>query len=283
MVKKQFIKKEVVFETITNDKYLLLPLFKAERAWSFAMQMKDEKEDNPRVKFFVVRKFAKAAKHSAELEQLCNKRADNRTILEAQAYSCWMNGNFFLEHEDWAEALEKFVRAKTIYEQLGKKGAYDEEEMYRTKVEEIEPSIRYCNYNLGAHTQEEANALIEMSLKSKGVGLDLLKAKLDDVLNEARKSESQQMREISWRGRTIQIRNEKLSVELLAAQEAYYEINKVEIYDKKLELFDKLFINYNDAQRILRDDLIELKKPIQQQKKKKIYKKEKKRKNGRES
>lgn len=37
---------------------------------------------------------------------------------------------------------------RTIYDQLGKVGDVEYQELCKQKVEEIDPNIRYCDYNL---------------------------------------------------------------------------------------------------------------------------------------
>lgn len=126
--------------------HLHIPLFNAERAWSYAMQLKqdDQLEDNPRLRFHLVKRLRKAAEWAANLKQLCRERCDEcvacllvscdqiahrhglrgspptrRTYLEAHAYCEWMHGTYYLEREEWSQAYESFERARMIYEQVG--------------------------------------------------------------------------------------------------------------------------------------------------------------------
>lgn len=69
-------------------RYLLLVLMEAERAWSYAMQLKQEANTEPRKRFHLLARLRKAAKHSEKLEKLCESpRVDAKTKLEAQVYS----------------------------------------------------------------------------------------------------------------------------------------------------------------------------------------------------
>lgn len=66
-------------------RYLLLVLMEAERAWSYAMQLKQEANTEPRKRFHLLSRLRKAAKHSEKLEKLCESpRVDAKTKLEAQ-------------------------------------------------------------------------------------------------------------------------------------------------------------------------------------------------------
>lgn len=57
----------------------------AERAWSYAMQLKQEANTEPRKRFHLLARLRKAAKHGEKLEKLCeSQRVDAKTKLEAQ-------------------------------------------------------------------------------------------------------------------------------------------------------------------------------------------------------
>lgn len=57
----------------------------AERAWSYAMQLKQEANTEPRKRFHLLSRLRKAVKYAEELEHLCeSSRVDAKTKLEAQ-------------------------------------------------------------------------------------------------------------------------------------------------------------------------------------------------------
>ena len=66
-----------------------------------------------------------------------------------------------------------FNHFRTIYEQLGKVGEPEYQELCKQRLEEIEPSIRYCNYKLKGKQSDLAD------IKMKGTGMEMLQAKLD--------------------------------------------------------------------------------------------------------
>ena len=66
-------------------RYLYIPLVSAERAWSLAMQLKQESNTEPRKKFHVMQRLKKAVKFAEELEALAQSdKFDARSKLEAQ-------------------------------------------------------------------------------------------------------------------------------------------------------------------------------------------------------
>mmetsp|Transcript_17659 Transcript_17659/g.24537 ORF Transcript_17659/g.24537 Transcript_17659/m.24537 type:complete len:617 (+) Transcript_17659:36-1886(+) len=243
---KKFQKKEITPEIVTNVRFLLLVLMKAERAWGYAMQLKDELSSNSRAKVHMMKRFKKAYKAAQLLETLCNARADKKTILEAEAYSSWMGGNYHMEKENWQEALNQFARSKTIYEQLGKVAEFEHQQIFKQRLEDIEPSIRYCNYKNKGSDEKAAE---------KSPGMDDLQSKLDTVINEALKKQSQTTREIIWQGKKIPIRSEKLRVSILGSQETNFEIERADTFDAKMAAYDKAFVQYNDALNTIKDEI----------------------------
>jgi signal recognition particle subunit SRP68 len=59
----------------------------AERAWSYAMELKLLANTEPRKRFHMLRRLCKATQHAKELQKLSESdRCDPRTKLEAQVY-----------------------------------------------------------------------------------------------------------------------------------------------------------------------------------------------------
>uniref|UniRef100_A0A803TFP7 Signal recognition particle subunit SRP68 n=1 Tax=Anolis carolinensis TaxID=28377 RepID=A0A803TFP7_ANOCA len=163
----KFTGKKVTEELLSDNRYLLLILMDAERAWSYAMQLKQEANTEPRKRFHLLSRLRKAVKHAEELERLCeSNRVDAKTKLEAQAYTAYLTGMLRFERQEWKAAMEAFNKCKTIYEKLA--SAFTEEQaiLYNQRVEEISPNIRYCAYNIG--DQSAISELMQMRLRSGG-------------------------------------------------------------------------------------------------------------------
>lgn len=74
----------------------------AERAWSYAMQLKQEANTEPRKRFHLLSRLRKAVKHAEELERLCeSNRVDAKTKLEAQVTT----DTFILYSKGWTRNL----------------------------------------------------------------------------------------------------------------------------------------------------------------------------------
>eukprot|EP01125_Pyxidicula_operculata_P001558 TRINITY_DN11410_c0_g1_i1.p1 TRINITY_DN11410_c0_g1~~TRINITY_DN11410_c0_g1_i1.p1 ORF type:complete len:568 (-),score=148.50 TRINITY_DN11410_c0_g1_i1:91-1794(-) len=258
----RYHKKEIDPQNVTDPRFLELVLMMSERAWSHAMQLKDDTE-NYRAKFHAFRRLGKAAKHASLLMALANKLADDRTKLECDSYSSFLTGSVLLEDEKWAEACKNFIRAKTVYEELAKVGTPEQQELYLERVGDIEPTIRYCQFSLTQAGQNHESVVKMMSEadRDSGHSLDLLKGKIDNVLADIRKKEAQTMNEVVWKTEKIPIRNETLRLAILSANDVSYELDQVSSADveQKLQIYDKLFIQYNDAIKAVTNEITTLK------------------------
>ncbi|CAM9643321.1 unnamed protein product, partial [Phaeothamnion confervicola] len=148
---KTFIQRTLIAEDVKTPQHLFIPLLMAERAWAYAMALKQHASGGgvrQRVSHHLERRLAKAAKWATQLENLCAATGDERTAVEGRAYAAWMRGSHALEREEWAAALEAFSAAHGVCAQLGSVGAAEDQDLFTLRAEEIEPNMRYCAYNL---------------------------------------------------------------------------------------------------------------------------------------
>ncbi|CAL5406738.1 unnamed protein product [Camellia sinensis] len=100
-----------------------------------------------------------------------------------------------------------------VYEELGKYGDLQNQVLYRERVEELEPSIRYCLHKLG-ESNLQTSELMHIG-EMEGPALDLFKAKLEAVMAEARSQQAASMTEFHWLGHKFPISNAKTRVSIL--------------------------------------------------------------------
>ncbi|KAL7673584.1 hypothetical protein ACOME3_008438 [Neoechinorhynchus agilis] len=95
---KKFSKPELEAErpSTSSIKVLLIFLMEAERAWSFAMQLKQELQSpnaSSRLKHRSNRRLKKAVENAENLEKISNSlKCTVKTKLECQAYHSWIHG-----------------------------------------------------------------------------------------------------------------------------------------------------------------------------------------------
>jgi len=200
----------------------------------------------------------KAVKWATLFSQLCAIKGDSRTSLEAEAYASYMKGNLLFEQDqNWDTALLNFKSARAVYEELGKYGDLENQVLCRERVEELEPSIRYCLHKVG-ESNLQASELLHIG-EMEGPALDLFKAKLEAVMAEARSQQAASMTEFHWLGHRFPISNAKTRVAILKAQELEKELHDPAAdslpAEKRLAIFDKIFTAYHEARSCIRSDL----------------------------
>ncbi|KAJ2945925.1 hypothetical protein O0L34_g4840 [Tuta absoluta] len=231
-----------------ENRLLCVPLLQAERAWAHAMQLRQEANTEPRKKFHLVSRLRKASAHAQTLLQLCEQSGvcDARTQLEAGAYAAWLGGVLLLELQQWRAAAESLQRAQLVLEKLCAAVPIDERHVYKQKVEELKPSLRYCAYNIG--DQSAAGDLVAM----RGQGLI---ENLDTLMAQAKESRSGAMSEVSWRGRRVSVRPEKVRLFLIALQDLDKSVAEADSAQAKIDVLENILMDCKDAISAIKDEI----------------------------
>ncbi|GER45536.1 signal recognition particle subunit SRP68 [Striga asiatica] len=255
----KYTKRAVTASTVTEVRFLHLVLYTAERAWGHAMEKKTLPDGpNARQRGYLIGRLRKAVKWASMFQELCAIKGDSRTSLEAEAYASYMKGSLLFEQDQhWDVALKCFKSARAVYEELGKYGDLENQVLCRERVEELEPSIRYCLHKIG-ESNLQTSELVHIG-EMEGPALDLFKAKLEAVMAEARSQQAASMTEFHWLGHRYPVSNAKTRVSILKAQELEKDVNGPAAdtvpAEKKLVIFDKIFAAYNEARSYIRNDL----------------------------
>lgn len=238
-----------------DERFLYIPLILAERAWSYAMQLRQESNTEPRKKFHLVNKLRRACNYSLQLHELCSisQRLDGKTKLEAEAYVACMHGHLHFELGLWQKAAENFKKSQIIYENLVKvvQATTGEEELcelYRAKSEELNPSLRYCAYNLdgngaGGKADGSIDELLEMR-RAQGAGTLIdFDSFITPQMHEQTGGET-----LEWRDRKVQIRlPEKVRLFLLSIQDLDKSIEQAKSAQDKIDIIETVLIDCKDS------------------------------------
>lgn len=246
--KKKFNKKDVTEDIIAEEKHLQIPLVTAERAWAYYMQLKFESNSDPRKKFHMMNRLRKANKYSEQLDLICRNsdKVDARTKLETQAYHHWICGTLHTElGSNWAEAKNQLTQAKQIYESLSLAVGEEEGSLFKQKIEEITPSLRYCAYNIG-----DASVASLSDLRTGGT------EGLEGLMQEARKQQAATLQDVDWRGRKMAVKHEKVRLFMLSYQESGNELSRAKDNNAKVAIYEALLLDCKDALQVLRDELL---------------------------
>ncbi|KAL5791587.1 hypothetical protein ACOSP7_000181 [Xanthoceras sorbifolium] len=255
----KYTRKAITESTVTEVRFLHLVLYTAERAWSHAMEKRQLPDGpNARQRIYLIGRLRKAVKWATLFSNLCAIKGDSRTSLEAEAYASYMKGNLLFEQDqNWDTALKNFKSARAVYEELGKYGDLENQVLCRERVEELEPSIRYCLHKIGA-SNFQTSELLQIG-EMEGPALDLFKAKLEAVMAEERSQQAASLTEFHWLGHRFPLSNAKTRVAILKAQELEKDlhgpVSDSVPAEKKLVIFDKIFTAYHEAISCIRSDL----------------------------
>ncbi|KAL8095828.1 uncharacterized protein LOC141692615 [Apium graveolens] len=255
----KYTKRAIQPSMVTEVRFLHMVLYTSERAWSHAMEKRQLPDGpNARQRRYLIGRLRKAVKWATFFAELCAMKGDFRTSLEAEAYASYMKGNLMFEQDqNWDIALKSFKSARAVYEELGKYGDLENQVLCRERVEELEPSIRYCLHKIG-ESNLQASELLQIG-EMEGPALDLFKAKLEAVMAEARSQQAASMTEFNWLGHMFPISNAKTRVSILKAQELEKDLHgpKGESVpaEKRVVIFDKIFAAYHEARSSIRNDL----------------------------
>lgn len=251
-----------------DERFLYIPLILAERAWSYAMQLRQESNTEPRKKFHLTNKLRRACTYALQLQELCaaSNRLDAKTKLEVDGYVACMHGHLHFELGLWKSAAENFKKSQIIYENLIKvvqATSGDEElvELYKSKVEELTPSLRYCAYNLSGnnvegnadHNSASIDELMEMR-RAQGTGAGAL-VDLDAFIPQMQEQAGSET--LEWRDRKVQIRlPEKVRLFLLSIQDLDKGIEQAKSAQAKIDMIETVLIDCKDSIQAAKDDLL---------------------------
>lgn len=76
-----------------------------------------------------------------------------------------------------------------------------------------------------------------------------------EVIAQTRDKEASAMTEVSWRGHTVPVKNEKVRSFILHAQQSARELDRADTLDSKLTLYDNLLMECKDALQAIKDEL----------------------------
>ncbi|VDN02403.1 unnamed protein product [Thelazia callipaeda] len=273
----KFVSRKLIFDAVTEERYLStqfivinkvtafvrylqIAVFDAERNWSYAMQLKQEagEDIHSRKRFHMIAKLRRAVKHSSNLESVTKScdRVDAVTKLESQAYSSWMNGCLHFELKKWKGALEYFRTAKKIYENLAAVVALsDLMELYKARCREIQPQMRYCEFNCGDDASRDAamSEMINMRLQLGEEGA--LQDDFDKLIAELRtKATMCHAKDIEWGNEKISVTNDGVKNLLQALEQFDKELAQTTTYEDKMTLYEQLLGNIRDVIQTLNEE-----------------------------
>eukprot|EP01006_Ploeotia_vitrea_P010851 TRINITY_DN28576_c0_g1_i1.p1 TRINITY_DN28576_c0_g1~~TRINITY_DN28576_c0_g1_i1.p1 ORF type:complete len:605 (-),score=104.38 TRINITY_DN28576_c0_g1_i1:1995-3809(-) len=235
---KRYAKKTVTPRLAKDERHVMVLFMQAERAWAYAMAIKnDNSEGDLRKTHHQLAKLAKAEKFSSELVQLCSETCTQATQKQAEAYHLEMCGYNSLGQQAYEQSLDYFTKARDMWVKF-QSAAKDtkEKEILTKRITATEHNRRFCWHKAGKDPSK-FKSVVSTDAKSGGAATGA---------------------NVTWMGHTLQLHSEKLRglVEQATAQAEEVETVKAKQEGGKegttylnatLEVYDKLFLTYNDA------------------------------------
>jgi signal recognition particle subunit SRP68 len=191
----------------------------------------------------------KACFYADQLQTLINTDfCDARSKLEAEAYNAWIHGSFHFEIGQWKEAAENLKKAQVVYENLVQALPEEEQPLYRAKIDELSPSLRYCAYNIGDNAN--MNDLLEMRGQGQGL-LDNLGA----LVAQTKTEQTDAFQATEWRGRKVTVRPQKVRLFLLSIQDLDKSVEKTKEHQAKIDIIENALLDCKDAISALKDEI----------------------------
>lgn len=157
-----------------------------------------------------------------------------------------MQGSLKFELSAWKDAAENLKKAQVVYENLAHALPEEEQTVYRSKVDELTPSLRYCAYNMGG------NASIDDLLEMRVQGLQ---SNLDTLVTQTKTQISETLQTTEWRGRKVTVRPEKVRLFLISILDLKKTIEKAKDDQAKIEIIENVLIDCKDAVAAVKDEI----------------------------
>ena len=171
---------------------------------------------------------------------------DARTKLEAQAYVAWIHGSLHFELQLWNTAMENLKKAQVVYENLATALPEAEQILYKARVDELAPSLRYCAYNIG-----DTSAIDDL-MQMRGQLSGELLASLDALITQTREKQTS-TEEIVWRGKSCGSIPSSAAAMLMADSQLNQTLSKCNDHQAKIDLLQAHLRDYKEKINSVRD------------------------------
>lgn len=267
--RRKFVKNEIDAEKVKlNQRAVQIPLFSSERDWSNAMFLKKQFTEHgdqfARNKHTARKKLKKAFQNAQLFFDIASDVFDKQTSIEAEAYLSFIKGTMLIEYSKYKEALDEFLKTLIIYKKLWSNKDSLEGAIYNEKIEQIEPLILLCTYNIQNQTGEDLSSLSK--LESQYDQKENINNKVDNSITGKRKAATKDMASITYQGKSIPLKTQKLQ-QCFHKLESHLDKMEENANDATLSLEDKTK-NQTDLLHIIEECTIVIQKEKTQETKK---------------
>ncbi|KRX05044.1 hypothetical protein PPERSA_06678 [Pseudocohnilembus persalinus] len=251
---KKFEYKDITEQVPNDPKILQVLLYEIEHDWAYAMDIRQIMDSSPeefnRKKFHVAKKILKAYKRAQKLDKICQERAEKNTAKEAAAYEYYLGGFYNHEKERWGEALNLYVKSRSIYQELMKHSDSLKKAIFSEKIEQLEQSIRFVYQQQGGSLFDSIETILSKFKNDK--------IEIDDNNDQQQQNQSKGMIEIEFQGEKLPLKNQKVIAlqQQILKQTMYLDTQQDKIEDQE-QIFGKfmaLFQIYDEILKLVQVD-----------------------------
>lgn len=157
-----------------------------------------------------------------------------------------MQGSLQFELQLWQDAMTNLKKVEVIYGELASALPENQQKIYKARVDELIPNLRYCEYNIGDTTA------IDDLMQMRGQLSNELLASLDSLIAQTREKQSN-TEEIIWRGKSCGIVPTRAKGLLIADEQLNQTLLKAQNLQSKIDLLEAHLIDCKDATAAVRE------------------------------
>ncbi|KAJ3369957.1 signal recognition particle subunit srp68 [Allomyces arbusculus] len=268
--------KPINAETANDIKHVLALVFTVDRYWAYAMDLAeqaklvDEVSANQKRRH-MLKKLKLAASSAEHLEQVIvelAKRAKDTDgaedatlqfsltdVLEVRAYAHEMNGRYLFEKHLWQEALDHFLGAKSVYENIAKVTPdATHAALCQSAMDVLDPQLRYCTYHLSKRGHD-VDALVELIASGRRANPDAdhFQRELDALLATSDTTDSAATT-LTFLGTTVTVRNAAVARAIAQARDLADSVPLIEP-NQRVPVLQTLITTLLHAEKLARKDL----------------------------
>ncbi|KNE64276.1 hypothetical protein AMAG_09308 [Allomyces macrogynus ATCC 38327] len=268
--------KPITAETANDLKHVLALVFTVDRYWAYAMDLAeqaklvDEVSANQKRRH-MLKKLKLAASSAEHLEQVVvelAKQAKNTDggedatllfnltdVLEVRAYAHEMHGRYLFEKHLWQEALDHFLGAKSIYENIAKVTPdATHAALCQSAMDVLDPQLRYCTYHLSKRGHD-VDALVELiaSGRRAAVDADHFQRELDALLATSDNTDSAATT-LTFLETTVTVRNAAVARAIAQARDLADSVPLIDA-NQRVPVLQTLITTLLAAEKLARKDL----------------------------
>lgn len=251
-------------DVLNRRSSLQLLLFEAERAWAYSQELlasallPENSAKASTLRHSATGRFRRAVNWATQLLSHCQalssaSRLSPNNLLQASAYVLVLNGRFLRYREEFEDALTQLSVARSILDELASTSLTSRDQALATVfADQIGPEIRHCAHELGHAKAYDVDGIVsDLGPKHRNDLVENCSALLQKLRADSGKGENKkQLKDLTWEGQPVQIRNPELVDALLRVQEAETRLNaskQSKSSKKGIAAYDAVLLTLSDA------------------------------------